>query len=202
MALVSDTLSVFLLSYTRDCIDDPSKELLSVLLSNQSAGLLMMGAYQAAAEDCQRALGFVLDPRACAPSSKAGPTLWPKLYTRMARALLKLGEVDSSDRAFSKAIQSANASLAEIGVQLQDTMQFEVAQKSLHQVVTESTLGQTEVAPLRNVMNKILACTRIHRATEREKNLQAIVHVNMALSTATRCITLHEQKASLLATLT
>jgi hypothetical protein len=38
-------------------------------------------------------------------------------------------------------------------------------------------------------------------ATEREKNLQAIVHVNMALSTATGCITLHEQKVSLLATL-
>jgi hypothetical protein len=119
----------------------------------------------------------------------------------MARALLKLGEVDSSDRAFSKAIESANASLAEIGIHLQDTVQFEVAQKSLQQVVTESTLGQTEVARLRNVMNKISACTRIHRATEREKNLQAIVHVNMAFSTATGCITLHEQKVSLLATL-
>jgi hypothetical protein len=119
----------------------------------------------------------------------------------MARALLKLGEVDSSDRAFSKAIESANASLAEIGIQLQDTVQFEVAQKSLQQVVTESTLGQTEVARLRDVMNKISACTRIYRATEREKNLQAIVHVNMALSTATGCITLHEQKVSLLATL-
>jgi tetratricopeptide (TPR) repeat protein len=118
---------VFPLSYTRDCMDNPFKELLSVLLSNGSAGLLMMGAYQAAAEDYQRALDFVSDPRACAPSSEAGPALWPKLYIRMARALLKLGEVDSSDRAFSKAIESANASLAEIGIQLQDTVQFEVA---------------------------------------------------------------------------
>jgi tetratricopeptide (TPR) repeat protein len=190
-----------ILSYTRDCMDDPSKELLSVLLSNRSAGLLMMGAYQAAAEDCQRALDFVSDPRACAPSSEAGPALRPKLYTRMARALLKLGEVDSADRAFSKAIETANASLAEIGIQMQDTVQLKVAQKSLQQVVTESTLGQTEVARLRDVMNKILSCTRMYGSTEREKNIQAIVHVNMALSTATGCATLHEQKVSLLATL-
>jgi hypothetical protein len=52
-------------------------------------------------------------------------------------------------------------------------------------------------------MNKISACTRIYRVTEREKNLQVIVHVNMtlSLSTATGCITLHEEKVSLLATL-
>ena len=39
------------------------------------------------------------------------------------------------------------------------------------------------------------------RSLERERNLAAVGHVNMALSTATGCAALHEQKVSLLANL-
>jgi curved DNA-binding protein CbpA len=190
-------------AYVSDCMVDPTRDLLAVLLSNRAAGLLMVGAFPAAAHDCKKALEFVSDPATYVTSSESGPVLQSKLYTRMARALLKLGEADAAELAFNESIATATKSL-ELCVQ-QDSMLFEVAQKALGQVITEAALGKTEVARFRDAMERILACTQssvhVGRSSEREKNLEAIGHVNMALSTATGCDLLHEQKVTLLASL-
>ena len=88
----------------------PSKDLLAVLLSNRAAALLMIGAYESAAEDSRNGIHFVTDPRNTNPalvSPDANPALRPKLYTRLARSYLKLGKVDDSDRAFLEAVESA-----------------------------------------------------------------------------------------------
>jgi tetratricopeptide (TPR) repeat protein len=181
--------------YMSDCMDEEPKDLLAVLLSNRAAGLLMIGACQAAADDCENALGFVSDPIVANQSNEGGPVLGPKLCNRMARALIRLGKVDSAELSFNRAIETSAGSV-----------QSQVIQKGLEQVIQEATLGLTEASSLRESMYKLLTCTQAathtaSRATAREKNREALGYVNSALMTATGCDSLHEQKISLLATL-
>jgi len=190
--------------YTSDCMEEPEKDLMAVLLSNRAAGLLMVGAFKAAAKDCRRALEFVSDPATYVISSDGGPILQTKLYTRMARALLKSGEADFADQAFDKAIESASLSLQHCK-RRQDPEELEIAQKGLGQIETEARLGKLEVARFRDTMNKLLSCTQstmpMIKSTQREKNVEALACVNTALSTATGCDALHEKKVALLANL-
>jgi tetratricopeptide (TPR) repeat protein len=191
-------------AFTNDCMNDPAKDLLAVLLSNRAAGLVMIGAFQTAAEDCQRALQYVSDPATYVTSSDSGPVLQSKLFTRMARAFLKLGEADAAERAFDQAIDTASRSLS-LCMQLQDKVEFELAKRGLGQIVTEASLGKTEVSRFRNALEKIACFSRqaMHAAksSERKNNLEALGQVNMAMSTATGCTFLHEKKVSLLASL-
>jgi tetratricopeptide (TPR) repeat protein len=191
-------------AFTNDCMNDPAKDLLAVLLSNRAAGLVMIGAFQTAAEDCQRALQYVSDPATYVTSSDSGPVLQSKLFTRMARAFLKLGEADAAERAFDQAIDTASRSLS-LCMQFQDKVEFELAKRGLGQIVTEASLGKTEVSRFRNALEKIACFSRqaMHAAksSERKNNLEALGQVNMAMSTATGCTFLHEKKVSLLASL-
>ena len=84
-------------------------DLLAVLLYNRAVGLLIVGACQAAADDCLISLDFVSD-QVRTLSSEGGPVWRPKLYNRMARALIKLGKVNS-EQAFKQAIDHANIAL-------------------------------------------------------------------------------------------
>jgi len=190
--------------YQSDCGHDTKKDLLAVLLSNRAAGLLMVGAYQAAVEDCKTALRFVSDPEIFVTSSEAGPALQSKLYTRMAKAHLKLGEADSADYAFQQAIATAELTWNYCNAR-QHGVHLEVAQKALHQVITEATLGANDVVRFREAMEKLLSCTQSTLSTirpmDRKKSVEAIGHANMALLAATGCDALHEQKVSLLASL-
>ena len=192
--------------YMSDCLEQQSNDLLSVLLSNRAAGLLMIGACQAAAEDCEKALSFVSDPSIAAQSSDGGPVLRPKLFNRMARALIKLGKVDSAERSFCSSVESANVALALLSATDCGNVQIEVTRKGLEQVIQEATLGQADASSLRETMNELLVCTERAAQTSsktlaREKNLEALAHVNSALLTATGCDSLHEQKIALLASL-
>ncbi len=186
--------------YVTDCMEQPTNDLLAVLLSNRAAGLLMIGACQVAADDCLRALSFVSNSATTMRSKEGGPILRPKLYNRMARALIKLGKVDSAEQTFSQAIESANTALA------QPTADQEGLPNGLEQVIQEATLGQTDVSMLRESMHRLLLATQAANQTSsrvmaREKNLEALGHVNSALLTATGCDSLHEQKIALLASL-
>ena len=192
-------------TYKSDCMGDAKEnELLAVLLSNRAAGLLMVGAFQAAVDDCQEALKFAPETAIDAVSSDSGPVFQSKLFTRMARALLKLGEADLADRAFDQAIESANRSLQVCRCKLYGSAQLDVAEKALDQVATEAHLGKTEVARLRDALNKIKrqqSTIQMSRSSERERQIAAVDHVKMALCTAPGCAALHEEKVSLLAKL-
>ena len=150
------------------------------------------------------ALGYIPEPTSYVLSSDAGPLLKPKLYTRMARAHMRLGDADSAETAFDAAFTAANNAL-EICKNSPGVVELELARKGLDQVLTEATLGQSEVSRFRETMNKIIACHdgtgASARSTERERNLEAVGHVKMALSTATGCEKLHEMKVSLLSSL-
>jgi tetratricopeptide (TPR) repeat protein len=184
-------------AFESDCMEEPTRDFLAVLLSDRAAGLLMVGAFRAAADDCKKALEFVSDPATYVTSSESGPTvLQSKLYTLMARALLKLGDADAAKLAFNESIDTAIKAL-ELCEQ-QDSMLYEGAQ-------IEATLGNSEVAGFLDSKERILACTQssvhVGRSSERKMNLEALGHVNMALSKATGCDLLHKNKVTLLARL-
>ena len=198
--------SMAIKEYKTNCMDAANHELLAVLYSNRAAGLLMVSAFQAAAEDCQQALAFLpVDMRNLLSSSEVGPAFQAKVYTRMARAFLKLGQSDNAQRSFQGAIDAANRAL-DFGKLSDDNVQREVAKKALEQVLTEATLGGGEVRKLKEALAKIAESTKrptyfLPQSSDRERDLEALSHVGVALSIAFGCDALHEQKVLLLANL-
>jgi tetratricopeptide (TPR) repeat protein len=192
--------------YKANCMDVSNNEILSVLFSNRAAALLMVKAFRASAEDCQQALAFIADPSVTKLSSEAGPAFQAKLFTRMARALFKLGDGENAEKCFNQAISSANRMIGYCKIH-RDRVQLEVDQRALNQVMADATLGNSDVFRLREIMHRILDCTKrkytLSRSSEREKDLEALDLVEKALSEkmACGCNTLHEQKVSLLANL-
>lgn len=190
--------------FMANCMDEGSTDLLAVLLSNRAAGLLMIGASTAAVDDCRQALKFASDPIGGLNSAEGGPTLKPKLLNRMARAFIKLGDTDSADLAFEEAINCANTALLSIHLN-QGSVESIIAQKGLEQIVQDATLGQAEVASLREAIEHLLSCTQSSLETPqvstREKNLEALGYVNTALLSAPGCHNLHGHKVALLSSL-
>lgn len=187
--------------YVSHCMVEPTKDLLAVLYSNRAAGLLMVGAYQPAADDCLKAIDYVSNPLVANQAIEGGPALRPKLYNRMGRALMKLGKTQSAEQAFSTAITSANAA------KMQLSSVDHPARAQLDQIEQEATLGLVETSALQENMTKL---SRILQSTSPryisadgilQKQREGLGLVNAALETATGCNKLHEQKVSLLAKL-
>ncbi|OEU08800.1 hypothetical protein FRACYDRAFT_264420 [Fragilariopsis cylindrus CCMP1102] len=176
--------------------------LLVLLLSNRAAAFMMIGAYESAIGDCANGIMYAINPRDSNPdlmSLDANPALWPKLHIRMARSYIKLGKVDDADRAFVEADVSAT-----IIQGLQSGFNITNVKEGLEQTKTDAILGRTEVSRLRTVLNKANALRdHINRKTkvERDKAMEALGHVKIALSTASGCFELHHLKVKLLADL-
>ena len=180
----------------------PAKDLLAVLLSNRAAALLMIGAYESAAEDCRNGIHFVTDPRNKNPnliSPDANPVLRPKLYTRMARSYLKLGRIDDADRAFSEAIESATV--------IQDFHKRENIigpYDALENIKTEALLARTDTLQLRKLMEKIdrlLKERSVNARSARTQAMECLFAVKTALITADGCHELHQMKVNILSEL-
>jgi tetratricopeptide (TPR) repeat protein len=76
-------------------------DLKATLLGNRAAGLLMLGAYEAAAHDCFEAAKFVSESKSI--SSNSGLVLKLKLYARIGRALIKMGSLENATTTLSDA---------------------------------------------------------------------------------------------------
>lgn len=178
-----------------------SSDTLAVLLSNRAAGLLMVGAYEAAVSDCQQALRKVTPPRSSEPfSNDSGPLLKIKLYTRLARAHLKLGEHGAATDAFNDAIKTAVEASAFCKASHSEQA-YQQNQLTLSQMVTEATLGQADAKRLREACDHLTRCTMVNLKypNERSKYTESLSHVNMALSIASGSVRLIESKLTLLA---
>eukprot|EP00934_Nitzschia_sp_Nitz4_P001247 Nitzschia sp. Nitz4//scaffold177_size45885//5509//9573//NITZ4_007202-RA/size45885-processed-gene-0.46-mRNA-1//-1//CDS//3329539046//1247//frame0 len=185
------------------CHTGNTNDLMAVLLSNRAAGLLMVGACKAAALDCQTALSFASPPGTTSEPKEGGLVLRPKLSNRMARAFIKLGELQAASSAFSDAISSAQITLASLG-RINLNEDINTTRKGLEQVIQEATLGQNEVAGLQEVMRSLAECnTNIQSpmAQTRKKFQELLGHINTALLTATKCELLHTKKVEVLASL-
>ncbi len=181
-----------------------TKDLLAILLWNRAAALLMIGAYESAAEDCRNGILYVTDPRNTgtgANSPDMHPSLRPKLYFRMGRSFLKLGRLDDADRAFSEAIASATA------IQVFYQRQNVVMPDSLEHVKTDGMMGQTDVSTLRELFNEIHAFEEERKCESRstlfplERAMKCLSTVRVAMNTANGCHHLHLKKVELLAEL-
>lgn len=174
----------------------PAKDLLATLLWNRAAALLMIGAFESAAEDCRNGILYVTDPRNTSmgvASPDMNATLRPKIYIRMGRSFLKLGKIDDADRAFSEAIASATA--------IQDfhlRQNIPGAHNDLENVKTNAMMVQTEVGALRARFIKIHT---LGEFSTRETQMECLVIVKEALNTASGCHELHLKKVELLAKL-
>lgn len=178
-------------------------DILAVLLSNRAAGLLMLGAYHVAVADCQLALKNVSRPIPDVPfSGDSGLLLKVKLCTRMARALIKLGEHDAASKAFQQAIQTANEAL-KFSEQHHREAVRQQNQNILSQMVTESSLGISDANRLREVWENIsrFSLQTMNGLAEKSVLLEALGQVNVALTMAPGSEKLAETKVSLLANL-
>jgi tetratricopeptide (TPR) repeat protein len=187
----------------RECPANLTGDTLAVLLSNRAAGLLMVGAFHAAVADCELALQIVSAPMLDVPfTNDSGLLLKVKLYTRMARALLKLGDHASSTTAFQQAIQTAKEASLFSERHHRDDARYQ-NQSILSQMATEASLGQTDSKRLLDVWENISRCMlrNMNHPSEKSSLVETLGHVNVALTMAPGSEKLMESKVSLLANL-
>jgi tetratricopeptide (TPR) repeat protein len=178
-------------------------DILAVLLSNRAAGLLMLGAYDAAVSDCQLALQHVTQARTNEPfSNDSGPMLKVKLHTRLARAYVKLGDHRKCKAAFEDAIKTANDAIA-FSRSYHDNESFLQNEKALVQMSTEANLGLADAQRLADACDNLSKCLMMTQRipTEKGKCADALGHVNIALSIASGSVSLSESKVNLLGNL-
>ena len=167
--------------------------LLAILLSNRAAGLLMVGAYQAAVEDCREALQVLP-----AVSSGNGTYLRPKLYTRLGRSHLKLGEAEASIGAFDRAIEAVDESIS--CLTMKDGVDAEEDRKGFSNIRTEASLGKTDAVRFRDAMDS-LAALRQSTPLNRKLTTEMLRLVEKCLSIASGSEFLQEKFVGLLANL-
>jgi tetratricopeptide (TPR) repeat protein len=173
---------------------------LAVLLSYRAAGLLMVGAYDAAVADCQQAFHAVSPPHVNeAFSNEGGPLLKIKLYTRLGRAHLKLGDHAAATDALNDAITTAASALA-FSKSNHAAEAYEQNKVILNRMVTAATLSQSDAKRLREACDQLVRSTLIHLQypNDRDKYAESLGHVNMALSIASGSVRLIENKVSIL----
>ena len=181
-------------TFTSDRLSE--MDLLAVLLSNRAAGLIMLGAFAVAVEDCERALGIVADPNVLMVSASANPSLQSKLYTRLARAQLKQGNARQASSALGQAIASANQMLRHPSTNFNQE-----ATIALQQITTEATLAQSEVERYNSnlaAMNRIIQPSM---PSDRNRLNEALILVDSLLKTACGYVYLQDIKVQILSKL-
>ena len=177
-----------------------TSDTLAVLLSNRAAGLLMIGAYEAAVSDCELALRKVTPPRVNEQfSNDSGLLLKIKLLTRLARAHLKLGDHNAASTSFNDAIRTANTA-SQFSKKNHSEETYRQNQQTLNQMITEATLGNADAKRLRDacehISNRSLSSLKF--PSERIKYAESLGHVNLALSIASGSMKLIENKITIL----
>lgn len=167
---------------------DPEKgDLLASLYGNRAAGWMMVGAYQTAYEDCQRALEYLDDFNpvglnlndatiiSVAFKPDRGVTLMVKLLARMGRAKLKCGLLDDAEHSFNQTIRIAKSVLAfqeKARVHCaQNNLQFPTEQqkqceKVLEQSINDASLNNYDITRVREHVLKIEAGQGLKRSVD------------------------------------
>ncbi|GFH59698.1 hypothetical protein CTEN210_16174 [Chaetoceros tenuissimus] len=110
-------------SFPKPLKDEEKSEVLASLYGNRAAALIMLGAYQPAAKDCESALNYLkeFNPVALDYNNRdmilsclkadGGLTYRAKLLARQGRALMKCGEVDEAKKTVDTAERVAKVAL-------------------------------------------------------------------------------------------
>lgn len=176
------------------------------LISNRAAGLQMIGAYEVAATECERALPLVEDaPLKGEPlSTDNGSLLKVKLHTRRGRALVRQGDCEIAMIAFGQAIALIDSTVESIEkARAFPTNHVEQNKTVLSQMKSEAVMGQNEASRLRaefeNIEKRAVESRR--SPADRKIYVELLGHVNMALSIAGGSLDLKMKKIELLVNL-
>ncbi|KAL7563324.1 hypothetical protein ACA910_016681 [Epithemia clementina (nom. ined.)] len=168
---------------------------LAILHSNRAAALLMIGAYEASAFDCNEGLAHVTNNREqfC---SEGGPPLKVKLFTRLGRARLKHGNFEEAcknfDDAIAKAKHAINCSARDDSSA--DHLEFKPL---LEQMIAKAEIGKSDAERLHDEMQKVERAAEIspqNTAQGRRGFAEALNNVKTALSIASGSLILHQTK--------
>jgi len=179
-------------------------ETLAALYGNRAAALMMTGAYLGAAADCNRALQCTsVDSNA--GSFESGPAFRSKILCRMARALLKAGNVWEADKAFNSAVEAAKEALALVNRAGSGPDETRAAEKILSQSMTDATLGLSDVKRYREALDGATKISADNKggnfAADKRNSVQLLMFINSALSVSPGSMELHERKVNALAAL-
>lgn len=181
-----------------------SDDTLAALHGNRAAALMMTGAYEGASADCDRAL-CCTENNPITGSLESGPAFRSKILCRMARALLKAGNIWDADKAFNSSILSAKDALATIVASADEgTEERRSMEKILNQSITDATLGLSDVNRYREAAEKakeIEMSANVSPAAGRRNSVQLLMYINTALSVSPGSMELHERKVNALASL-
>eukprot|EP00804_Cyclotella_cryptica_P028983 CCRYP_012404-RB/>CCRYP_012404-RB protein AED:0.26 eAED:0.26 QI:0/0/0/1/0/0/4/0/833 len=179
---------------------------LAALYGNRAAALMMTGAFSGAAADCNRALQCTANDSNTG-SLESGPAFRSKILCRMARALLKSGNVWDADKAFQSAGEAATQDMAMLNRSGMTADEARQAEKILSQCQTDATLGLSDVKRYRDALDGATKMSvessnkGMNLATDRRNSVQLLMYINAALSVSPGSMELHERKVHALATL-
>ena len=177
------------------------QDMLALLLSNRAACLLMVGAYDAAASNCTMAIDFVSESSPHEPfSNESGLFLRIKLYTRLGRAWLKLGDSVQADAAFREALRLCERA-SRLSIECQPPENYEQNTSIISQLKTESDVGINDSRRLEDACKSLAFSKGQLPPTaddERGPLVETLGKVNIALSIASGSVSLTEDKVSML----
>ena len=194
--------------------DSKNDAILAALYGNRAAALMMTGAYEGASTDCERALQCTDASSAVAYENiESGPAFRSKILCRMARALLKAGNIWEAERAFNNSIQSAREALVMVSQSgasvvasggAEGSEEIRGMEKILNQSITDATLGLSDVKRYRDAVesaNAMASSKGVSPAADRRSSVQSLMSINSALAVSPGSIELHERKVDALASL-
>lgn len=128
---------------------EKERELLSLLHANRAAALLMVGAYEAATHDCKKAAKFV-DVRKT--TTDTGRVFVAKLYCRMARSYLKLGNVKEAEDNFNLAVLISETFIKQLDADKGSSSEVSILQQ-LNRIIADATIGLGDARRCKEAMN-------------------------------------------------
>ena len=201
-------------------------EMLSSLFGNRAAGLMMVGAFTAAAADCDRAIHLLIEYNPLSLNLKSaeeivsylkpdgGLTYRTKFLARMGRAQMKCGRIDEADKTFDETIRVANAALkchAKIvhnahasGITFPQNLQQQ-SERILNQSSMDATLNKNDIKRVRDSLSSIQKLGGVRQAIDttiaQRNNPELLKHVNTILSISPANSRMQEKKSICLASM-
>jgi len=201
-------------------------EILASLCSNRAAGLMMVGAFAAAASDCRKALEHLKDynPLSMNLDNEAelmsylradgGITLMSKISARLGRAFMKLGNIEDARKAVEQTMRILNsasvchqkiqAHAAQNGMSIPRDMQG-LSEKVLLQCKTDAVLNMADLKKITEDLNGIErmggVVKDIDSTVASNINRQIYPKINAILQIAPGNVEMQESKVLCLASL-
>jgi tetratricopeptide (TPR) repeat protein len=162
-------------------------EILASMYGNRAAGLMMLGAYNACAKDCEKSLKFLADYNPLSLDlqdrdklssyikTDGGLTYMTKFLARMGRAQMKAGSVEEAVLTFDHTIRISKAALAchekivkyavHNNILIPHKMQ-KMSEKVINQCLTDATLSKSDIVRVREYSKYIQKQGGVRRAVD------------------------------------